>query len=371
MPDLFAWLWPTEVRGADVPDVTAAWDEAVAALRRGGVDLRDRPLFLVLGRTAGPTERLFQAARLQLTAGPLPARADAPLQAWTTAQAVYLTCADASALGRRLAGPARDAASDRFEHLCRLLVRDRRPYCPLNGVLVLVPFAALADDQAAADAAAAVRRDLAVVRRVLRVNAPTLALVCDVEAATGFATFLSRFSETQRRQRVGQRCPLLPDLRGAPAAKAQAELCDGLGRWLCGSVVPAWVYKNFRLEAGPEERAAAARDNAELFLFMEELWERRRRLGRLLAEGMADSDGEPMAFGGCYLGGTGGDAGREQAFVAGVFRRLSEEENFVTWTRQAMREEELLLRLVSAAKAVLGVLLAALLVLAGLLVFGG
>lgn len=29
----------------------------------------------------------------------------------------------------------------RLEHLCRLIVRDRRPYCPANGLLLLVPFA--------------------------------------------------------------------------------------------------------------------------------------------------------------------------------------------------------------------------------------
>src|SRR5262249_6804628 len=69
----------------------------------------------------------------------------------------------------------------RFEHLCRLLVRDRWPYIPVNGMLVLVPFAATDTDQDALDAAAACQRDLTVARHVLQVNCPTLAVVCDME----------------------------------------------------------------------------------------------------------------------------------------------------------------------------------------------
>ena len=77
-----------------------------------------------------------------------------------------------------------------------------------------------------------------------------------------------------------------------------------------------------------------------------------------------------MRFGGCYLGGTGRDAQREQAFVPGVFKRLSEEENFVSWTLQAREEEEDVRRWISTAQTVLGLLSLALVVLLGLLIFG-
>src|SRR5262249_25877531 len=42
----------------------------------------------------------------------------------------------------------------RLRSLCRLVVRDRRPLCPINGVLVLVPYAATAADDDASQAAA-------------------------------------------------------------------------------------------------------------------------------------------------------------------------------------------------------------------------
>ena len=32
--------------------------------------------------------------------------------------------------------------SSRLKYLCRLIVRDRQPYCPANGILLLIPLAA-------------------------------------------------------------------------------------------------------------------------------------------------------------------------------------------------------------------------------------
>ena len=140
----------------------------------------------------------------------------------------------------------------RFEHLCRLLVRDRWPYCPINGMLVLLPFAATDTDQDALDAAAACQRDLSVARRVLQVNCPTLAMVCDLETAPGFAAFLEQFPEKQRQQRIGQRSPMAPALetRGrAGDAEARTAMLESLAQWICASVAPGWVYKHFRMES--------------------------------------------------------------------------------------------------------------------------
>ena len=44
-------------------------------------------------------------------------------------------------------------------------------------------------------------------------------------------------------------------------------------------------------------------------------------------------------LGGCYLAGTGRDPGREQGFIAGVFRQLIENQNYVAWTPEALDEE--------------------------------
>jgi hypothetical protein len=496
------WLWKllsTEENLIEFPDITAAWEEASETLHRNGIDVRDLPLFLVVGRTEGPPEHLFQAAHVQFTLRQVPGRQDAPLHVYATAQAIYVTCQGCSLLGRQashLAGgvgdsdgpeaaqqgedwasasmggrtlmpgaagagagvsqvqeileranrerrplsgkekrqlraltrkdkgkpaPVRDPeevdkATARFEHFCRLVVRDRWPYCAVNGILLLLPFAALDENQDALDTGSTVRHDLEVARRVLQVNSPTIALVSDLESATGFGTFLSRFNESERRRRVGQRCPLVPHLQGRSSRsddddEAQALMFASLSSWLCNSVVPGWIYKNFDMEeaakkvgerslvrsarneaslggtpageggseaagnrpgggSASSERSAAVRTNAQLFLFMHELWERQQRLGQLLAKGLATEGGEPILFGGCYLGGTGSDAQKEQAFVPGVFKRLSEEENYVSWTMRAIQDEESVQRWIGISQVVLGLLALLLVGLLGYMIFG-
>jgi hypothetical protein len=262
----------------------------------------------------------------------------------------------------------------RFEFLCRLLVRDRFPYCPINGVLLLVPFAATDQDQDALDTGATCQYDLATARRVLQVNAPTLALLCDLETAPGFTEFVDRFPEKQRLQRIGQRCPLVPALAddGASRPRAEAEMLISLADWLCGNVVPGWVYKHFEMEQpGRSDAQTTVRGNARLFQFMHDLRQRQRRLGRLLEKAVVTKDQEPILFGGCYLGATGPDSARDQAFVAGVFRRLADEENNVSWTAAALDEEASYSRKIGTCQAAIAVLIVAELALIGLAVWKG
>jgi hypothetical protein len=69
--------------------------------------------------------------------------------------------------------------------------------------------------------------------------------------------------------------------------------------------------------------------------------DRRRRLGRLLARGFVPENNAPLWFGGCYVAGTGPNPENQQGFVAGVFRRLIEEEKkgLVSWSWEAQADE--------------------------------
>src|SRR5262249_27852424 len=109
------WLYKllgSDDEGSEFPDIDAAWQEATGALTQAGIGLVDAPLFLVLGKPAGTEEALLLAAQLQLTVKQAPARPDAPLHVYANRDAIYVTCAGASLLGRHaelLSGPA-DAA---------------------------------------------------------------------------------------------------------------------------------------------------------------------------------------------------------------------------------------------------------------------
>lgn len=238
---------------------------------------------------------------------------------------------------------AEQAARLRF--LCQLLVRDRRPFCAVNGVLLLVPFASCDSDQDAAYTAEALQRDLAITGTALRVDCPHFALVCDMETANGFSEFLQRFTPRERLRRLGQSCPLFPDLGGAGAESSAGDavphLLDSLAKWLCQSIVPLWVYRKFQIEkADTPDRSALVGSNGRLFLLVDELQERSKRLGTILARGLAQrAVPGPLLFGGCYLAGTGSDPEREQAFVRGLMDRLAESQSCVYWTQATQAEE--------------------------------
>jgi hypothetical protein len=234
-------------------------------------------------------------------------------------------------------GPEVDELSARLRCLCRLIVRDRKPYCPVNGVLLLVPFAGTDSDDDANQTGALCQLDLANARQALHVNCPRFALVCDLETSPGFREFVERFPGDQRQRRLGQRLPLAPDLNDAETV---AGLAERGAQWVCSTVFPSYVYKLFRLEApGRDELAAVVKGNARLYQLLYQMRERRNRLGRLLARAVGGEQPGPALFGGCYLAATGKDAGREQAFIAGVFRRLTENQNFVSWTDEALQHE--------------------------------
>jgi hypothetical protein len=225
----------------------------------------------------------------------------------------------------------------RLRYLCRLIVRDRKPYCPINGIMLLVPFAAMDTDDDANQTGAICQQDLATARRAFQVNCPVFALVTDLESASGFKEFMDRFPSEQRQRRLGQRLPLAPDLAEGETVTA---LVDKSAAWLCNQLFPTYIYRLFRVEAGGrEEMGAVVQGNARLFQLMYQMRERRARLGRVLSRALGGEQKGPPLFGGCYIAGTGRDPGREQAFIAGVFRRLTENQNFVSWTQEAQEED--------------------------------
>src|SRR5262249_38059615 len=100
----------------------------------------------------------------------------------------------------------------RLKHLCRLIARDRYPSCPVNGLLVLIPFAATESRDAADQTGEVCRQELTVARQALQVHCPLFALVCDLERIEGFREFEERFPPADRQRRMGRSFPLRPDL---------------------------------------------------------------------------------------------------------------------------------------------------------------
>jgi hypothetical protein len=223
----------------------------------------------------------------------------------------------------------------RLRHVCHLITRARRPYCPVNGVLLLIPWSASDAEPEAQQTARACRHDLQVLREALHVQCPVFGLVCDLETVPGVSDLVSRLPPGQAGQRFGRGYPLVPELD----ATAVPDMLQSGVHWVCDTLFPSVVYKLFRYETpgadGPTDWLAA---NTRLYQLLGELRQRQQRLGAILARGVVAPDSSSTLFGGCYFAATGHDA-NHQAFVAGVFPLLTENQNFVRWTDEALAEE--------------------------------
>jgi len=210
-------------------------------------------------------------------------------------------------------------------------------------VLVLVPFAATDTKQDAADTADSISRDLTQLRSAMGVHCPVLAVVCDMETAPGFAKFAEQFPTEQRARRMGQRFPLFPGVtgRGDPTLGIRSML-RGVASFLCTNSLKRWVYEKCKLEKpGGLTPKQATETNAQLFLLLDELYQRQDHLARILEEGFSrHAPYDRLIFAGCYLAATGpADQPLYRAFMAGVFDRLRECESCVYWTDEVKQEE--------------------------------
>ncbi len=232
-----------------------------------------------------------------------------------------------------------DLQARRLRHVCRLLVRDRQPYCPANGIVVLLPLAATASPEDASETAAACRHDLAEARAALQLDCPRFAVLCDADRLPGFAELVQHFPEGQTNPNwlLGQHFPLAPDVL---PADLPSLIEAGVG-WVADTMLPLVVGRLFRREGEPgaPDRAAAVQANAHLYTFLHEARQRITNLGRLVSRAVTGEDAGPAMLGGCYVAGTGPDGQHDQAFVAGVVRRALESQNAVRWTDDALAED--------------------------------
>jgi hypothetical protein len=388
----------------EFPEIDHAWDQAVRALEAAEIHLEETPLYLVLGSTASGEDSLFLSARFKGLVKE-PKSAAEPIRVTANRDAVFVSCAGASVLGQqsyplegsgaadptletlsqesadlfRTAGaadgktlriedflaaqkhkvkPAREGFKHRdlidrenqvarLRYLCRLIARDRQGFCPINGVLIVLPITSVNSQNSADELAAACSADLAGAFDVLPMRCPVLVLISDLEKLDGFSDLLERLSSEQVRQRMGQRFPLAPDLE---AGLVPARIEDSVV-WISNALFPSMVYSLFRVESpGGEDIAEVMRANSQLYYFLMKMRDRREWIGRVVKDSIPTLSGEPVLFGGCYFAGTGIDAVTGQAFASGVFNRLIQDQDHVAWTSNAVRQDRSLLRLARGFK---------------------
>lgn len=250
----------------------------------------------------------------------------------------------------------------RLKHLCWLIKERRKPYCPINGVLLVIPFAGAANESVANQTGLLCGEDTRAIRDVLAVRCPVFAMVVDMELAEGFRELVARFPLANRQRRLGQSFPFVED------PNLQPDIIDSGVDWICLELFPSVTYRMMRVGRSQQDKKYL-RANVRLYNFLLEMRTRRRHLARLLNLAVAQPGGEPTLLGGCYFASTGRDD--PQAFIAAVFQRLLESQAFVAWTRDARDDEQRSHRRALAGFVGLGVLTLVFCVGAYFVIFAG
>ncbi len=403
------WFW--RVLNYDVqpvsqfPDIDSAWSRALEALSKAGISLENTPLFLVLGHSESSEDALYQAGGIRPLVNQVPRESAAPIHVTATRDGIWITCPGASVSGYRDEAPSEyssaaygdvdDGGNDdgtfgadrttgitdileviskhqeratanrrqvdieplkeRLAYLCQLIMRDRGGYCPINGVLLLVPITAADQKNSPASYATVCRTDLAIAFGRFQMRCPILVLVTDLDKLPGFVEMRERLSNEEAVRRMGQRFPLVPDL---PPSDVEAQIRSGVA-YLGQTLLPVLIHTKFRTEMpGGEDTQDAVQGNSAIFRFLAAFCEREERLGQIIAGCFSAPPGEPLLYGGCYLAGTGTDASTQQAFANGVFKRLIKDQDLVTWTGDAIDEDQRYAKLAKVMTIVLASLIA-------------
>jgi hypothetical protein len=113
----FFVTWDTGPEEAPFPDIDAAWETAMGAIRQAGILPHQVSLFLVLGRPESAETNLFDGAGVKWVVKASPPDPNAPIHVYAEKEsspkstypgAIYVTCRGASVLGKLAGILARD-----------------------------------------------------------------------------------------------------------------------------------------------------------------------------------------------------------------------------------------------------------------------
>ena len=246
-----------------------------------------------------------------------------------------------------------------LQNVCQLVRNARQPYCPVNGVLTLLPFATIdATGKELEELQRAIKADLAVVRNELQIRVPVSALVVGLEEELGFRELVRRVGrEKSAAQRFGSRYDVRSEATDSSLNKFTSHVCGAF---------EDWVYTLFR-----EKGALSRPGNPRLYgLLCKVRCILTNRLANILSKGFGhdgsdEAPTESTLFSGCYFASTGRTPDR-QAFVQGVLEKLVSEQEQTEWTDEALSQETRYTKLFYAGCAVNAALLAMLAVLLSL-----
>lgn len=408
-----------EGEGTLYPDIEDAWQAGIEELERQRIDLKQSPMYLVLGCGGeAQAQALFEGSNIDLAVRNVP-QGKAPFYWFASQDGVYVVCTEVGAeclvgrvartapiraaaeagpgaarprdlrqtlvagddsdvlpgvgsappapafdirgtmevaqvretmiggaTGPKLAEPVeqrivvdrgeRERELSRLETVCRKIARARKPFCPVNGALMILPYKVLESKSGAGEMTVAVENDLRVASKVFTQRFPVVALVTGLEEERGFQELVRRVGQGAA---AGQRFGHKYDAWKAPIPEQMEALCAHA----CGAFED-WVYSLFRKDDALKKKSG----NELLYSLLCKIRGKvQLHLEKVLVEGFGYDPDQIKApyvdrplFAGCYFAATGEREDR-RAFLGGVVRdKLFDHVNDVEWTPDAIAYDQ-------------------------------
>jgi|GEM_PF-1012699 hypothetical protein len=207
----------------------------------------------------------------------------------------------------------------RLEYFCQILATERGPYCPLNGLLQVIPLKwTQSRSDTYKDLMEAIKVDLQAMHDTFHMQFPVVCMHSGLEELIGLKEFVERGNEINSRfkdSRAGSHYPsgLVIDEKSSSWVVERGLI------WFRD-----WVYAEFA-------KNLADPKNRQLYQFLCSLALRRDRLAREIQTVVGELKlQQPVRLKGCYFAATGKEPAR-QAFVHDLILRLMSEQNDVAY----------------------------------------
>ena len=337
------------------PDIDAAWNAALGEMERQQIDLRNSPLFLVLGCDGQEQERaIIGEAPVQFLVTASPA-GSAPLHTHAGHDGVFIclsaigqSCLLADMLRSMLAtsrstatlttapllpltagaglgglSPGqRGEAADRLAAICEQIRVRRNPLAPINGILALVPFSP--DDDALAVSGMmgqAICEDVMAITKAFGLRAPLTVAFTDLDKMDGVPELIKQLPAADRLKAVGQAFPPSLTASADQLATVSAVACGRLTELIAGKLGGTGAAN--QMLANRKFIALMARIRMTLIARIKEV------LNNALSFSAPGTGSTMLA--GCYVMATDTMADR-RAFVRGMFDRMLAVQAELDWT---------------------------------------
>lgn len=227
---------------------------------------------------------------------------------------------------RALSNGELEVSRAQMEYLALILKRDRT-YCPLNGVLQLLPFDWVNRRREHSKLVRSIRKDLEALSHALSLQYPFVLGFTGIDTLPGYEAFIRRCRELDPHSHLA---------RAGSGVMTGAALNEFSANYL--SQVTSHCFRDKAYEAFLVD--LDNRQNARLYNLVCALDDEVDNLKHILIQiGAPNPTGTSTArFAGCYLAALG-DSTDYQAFLQGLLFKMLQEQNQVAYTPSELRKD--------------------------------